>query len=405
MRIDEVQLLELAHEDHLFIQVVHARHGMMGLHRDAGDEESTECDQGERFVSSWLLQVHDCSPDRVATGRPQPQGPAPQHEIDGSGRSPIVERRTQANPRAARGWDRTVALTDHRGPDIVQVAAFDLAFPELIRDHVFFTFKYRPRTIDVHGRRLRRKRADSGAAAAFPPTDVQTVTLEPKPVPRSSEFVATVRSLRSTTVQPQVDGFVRQIFVKAGDRVAAGAPLVQIDPDCPQATLNTTESQRAARQADLTLARQQLERMRALFEAGGVSRSQLDEAEATHTAAAAQLKALDAQVRENQVELEYYRVIAPSSGVIGEISVRPGDRVTPATAITTIDQPEGLEAYINVPLERATQLKAGLIVELLGADGRVIASNPITFIAPRADDATQTVLVKATLAAHRRDYA
>ena len=58
-----------------------------------------------------------------------------------------------------------------------------------------------------------------GAAAALPPTDVQTVTLEPKPVPRSSEFVATIRSLRSTTVQPQVEGFVRQIFVKAGDRV------------------------------------------------------------------------------------------------------------------------------------------------------------------------------------------
>ena len=243
----------------------------------------------------------------------------------------------------------------------------------------------------------RRNEPPAGAAAAFPPTDVQTVTLEPKPVPRSSEFVATVRSLHSTTVQPQVDGFVRQIFVKAGDRVAAGAPLVQIDPDRPQATLNTTESQRAARQADLTLARQQLERMRALFEAGGVSRSQLDEAEATHTAAAAQLKALDAQVRENQVDLEYYRVIAPTSGVIGEIPVRAGDRVTPATAITTIDQPEGLEAYINVPLERASGLKAGLTVELLGADGSVIASNPITFIAPRADDATQTVLVKATL--------
>ena len=42
-------------------------------------------------------------------------------------------------------------------------------------------------------------------------------------------------------------------------------------------------------------------------------------------------------------------------------------------------------------------MKAGLTVELLGADGGVIASNPITFVAPRADDATQTVLVKATL--------
>jgi RND family efflux transporter MFP subunit len=239
--------------------------------------------------------------------------------------------------------------------------------------------------------------ADGAAAGALPPTDVQTVTLEPKPVPKSSEFVATVRSLRSTTVQPQVDGFVRQIFVKAGDRVAAGAPLVQIDPDLPQATLQTTESQRAARQADLTLAKQQLDRMRALLQAGAVSQSQLDEAEATHTAAEAQLKALGAQVRENQVELEYYRVTAPASGVIGDIPVRAGDRITSGTIITTIDQPEGLEAYVNVPLERASQLKLGLTVELLGPDGTVIASNPVTFIAPRADDATQTVLVKATL--------
>jgi len=243
----------------------------------------------------------------------------------------------------------------------------------------------------------REEPAAGATAAAFPPTDVQTVTLQPKPVPRSSEFVATVRSLRSTTVQPQVDGFVRQIFVKAGDRVASGAPLVQIDPDLPQATLRTTESQRAARQADLTLARQQLDRTRALLEAGAVSRSQLDAAEAAHTAAEAQLKAIDAQIRENQVELEYYRVTAPASGVVGDIPVRTGDRVTQATTITTIDQPEGLEAYINVPLERAGDLKPGLTVELLDTDGKVIASNPITFIAPRADDATQTVLVKATL--------
>jgi RND family efflux transporter MFP subunit len=239
--------------------------------------------------------------------------------------------------------------------------------------------------------------AGGAAGSALPPTDVQTITLQPKPVPRSSEFVATVRSLRSTTVQPQVDGFVRQIFVKAGDRVTAGAPLVQIDPDRQQATLRTTQSQRAALEADLTFARQQLDRMRALYEGGAVSRAQLDQAESTHTAAEAQLTALDAQIRENQVELQYYRVTAPMAGVVGEIPVRLGDRVTPATIITTIDQPEGLEAYLNVPLERASDLKPGLTVELLGADGRVVASNPVTFIAPRADDATQSVLVKATL--------
>jgi RND family efflux transporter MFP subunit len=236
-----------------------------------------------------------------------------------------------------------------------------------------------------------------GGRGAFPPMAVQTVVLEPKPIPQSSEFVATIRSLRSTTVQPQVEGIVRQVFVRAGDRVAAGQPLIQIDPDKQQATNTVTESQRASREADLAYAKQQLARLQKLFDAGAVSRAELEQAETAHKNAEAQLAAVQSQIRENQVELQYYRVTAPSAGIVGEVVIRQGDRVTPSTVITTIDQPEGLEAYINVPLERAMGLKTGLTVELLDSSGEMIASNPITFIAPRADDATQSVLVKATL--------
>ena len=78
-------------------------------------------------------------------------------------------------------------------------------------------------------------------------------------------------------------------------------------------------------------------------------------------------------------------------------SIREGDRVTTSTDITTIDQADGLEAYVNVPLERAADLRLGLAVELLDDTGAVLASNPISFIAARADDATQSVLAKAAL--------
>jgi len=227
--------------------------------------------------------------------------------------------------------------------------------------------------------------------------EVRTIVLEPKPIPQSSEFVATIRSLRSTTVQPQVEGIVRQVLIRSGDRVGAGQPLIQIDPDKQQATNTVTESQRASREADLAYAKQQLARLQKLFDAGAVSRAELEQAETAHKNAEAQLAAVQSQIRENQVELQYYRVTAPSAGIVGEVVIRQGDRVTPSTVITTIDQPEGLEAYINVPLERAMNLKTGLTVELLDNDGKVIAANPITFIAPRADDATQSVLVKATL--------
>ena len=227
--------------------------------------------------------------------------------------------------------------------------------------------------------------------------DVKTVTIAPKPIPQTSEFVATVRSLRSTNIQPQVEGFVRQIMVMAGDRVRAGQPLVQIDPDKQQATVSTSQSQRASREADLEFAHQQLARAQKLFDAGAVSQAELEQAQTLVKTADAQLAAVNSQIRENQVQLAYYRVTAPADGIIGDIEVRPGDRVTPSTLITTIDAAEGLEAYINVPLERAANLRPGLTVELLDIDGKVIATNPITFIAPRADDATQSILVKATL--------
>jgi RND family efflux transporter MFP subunit len=239
--------------------------------------------------------------------------------------------------------------------------------------------------------------AAGAGATAMPPTDVKTVTLEPRPVPQSTEFVATIRSLRSTTVQPQVEGYVRRILVTAGDNVRAGQPLLQIDPDRQQASIVTLESQRASREADLTFATQQVNRMRKLHQAGAVSLAELEQAESAFKSAEAQLEAVRAQIKENEVQLQYYRLVAPAAGIVGDIAVREGDRVTTATAITTIDQGDGLEAYLNVPLERAADLEEGMAVELLDGTGKVVASNPVTFVAPRADDATQSVLVKATL--------
>ena len=87
--------------------------------------------------------------------------------------------------------------------------------------------------------------AAGGAGApggAFPPAPVKTVMMSAKPVPQASEFVAIIESLRSTTIQPQVEGFIRRIFVKSGDRVRAGQALVQIDADKQAAAVSSLES-------------------------------------------------------------------------------------------------------------------------------------------------------------------
>jgi RND family efflux transporter MFP subunit len=223
------------------------------------------------------------------------------------------------------------------------------------------------------------------------------VTLEQKPIPLTSEFIAQLRSQRSATIQPEVEGVITRIFVKPGQRVGAGAPLVQINAEKQQAAVRSTEASRAGTEADVTYWREQVKRLEALVGAGAISRQEFDQAQNSLRTAEARLAALDAQVREGRVELEYYRVNAPQAGVIGDITLRVGDRVTSSTVITTIDDNSALEADIQVPLDRAPQLRIGLAVQMLDSQGEITATNPISFVSPRVDDRTQTVLVKSLL--------
>ena len=230
-----------------------------------------------------------------------------------------------------------------------------------------------------------------------PPAAVKTVDLVARPIEQTSEFIATLRSLQSSTVQPEVEGLVTRILVKSGDRVRVGTPLVQINADKQRASVRSTEANRTGTEADVRYWRQQVKRLESLVEAGAISRQEFDQAQNSLRTAEARLAALDAQVREGRVELQYYAVNAPQSGTVGDIAIRTGDRVTPSTVITTIDSAEGLEAYIQAPLDRSPDLRVGLPVQLLDAEGQVAATNAITFVAPRVDDATQTVLVKSRL--------
>ena len=235
-----------------------------------------------------------------------------------------------------------------------------------------------------------------GAAAAPPPSGVGIVTLEEKPIERGSDFIATLRGQQSSTVQPEVEGLITRIFVKAGDRVREGQPLVQINADRQVAAVRSTAASRTGAEADVLYWRQQVKRLEALVDAGAISKQEFEQAQNTLRTAEARLASLDAQLAEGKVELQYYRVDAPQSGTVGEIPVRVGDRVTNSTEITTIDQnDQGLEVYIQVPLDRSPDLRLGLPVQIIDTDGKVLESTKITFISPRVDEKTQTVLVKS----------
>ncbi len=248
-------------------------------------------------------------------------------------------------------------------------------------------------TVGCSGSRAQNPQASGPGAMPVKVLEARAV-----PVDDASEYVATLKSRDSAVIMPQVEGQVTEIFVRSGDRVAAGGALMEIDPLKQQATVKSQESSRAAQQAQLNWAKQQYERTQGLASAGVVSRQDLDQAKATLDAAQAQMDALDAQLREQQVQLHYFRVVAPRAGIVGDIPVRVGDRVTTSTQLTTVDKPGSLEVYVYVPIERSSQLKMNLPVQILDGGGKVLADSRVSFISPQVDNTTQTVLVKARIA-------
>jgi RND family efflux transporter MFP subunit len=241
--------------------------------------------------------------------------------------------------------------------------------------------------------------ATQNAQAGAPPgMPVKVQVARATPVDDATEYVATLKSRDSAVIMPQVEGQVTKILVHSGDAVGAGAPLMEIDPLKQQATVKSQESSRAAQEAALSYAKQQYVRSQGLFAAGVVSRQDLDQAKSALDAAQAQMESLDAQVSEQQVQLHYYRVVSPWAGIVGDVPVRVGDRVTTTTQLTTVDKPGSLEIYAYVPIEHSSQLKMNLPVQVLDSEGKVLASSRITFISPQVDNTTQTVLVKARIA-------
>jgi RND family efflux transporter MFP subunit len=227
---------------------------------------------------------------------------------------------------------------------------------------------------------------------------VKSQIIEEVNIPDASEYLSTLKSRRSAAINPQVEGWVTEILTHSGEHVQQGQALMDIDPRVQEAGLNSEIAARNAQAATLANAQVQYERAQKLYQDGIMSKQDYDTAKTTYDAALAQTKSLEAQVNQQQEQLHYYSVSAPTDGIVGDIPVHVGDRVTNTTLLTTVDQPGSLEAYIYVPVEHSHDLRIGEPVELLDDSGKVIARSTIFFVSPQVDDPTQTVLAKAVIA-------
>ncbi len=213
----------------------------------------------------------------------------------------------------------------------------------------------------------------------------------------TTSYVGTLQSRMAATIMPQVTGNISRILVHSGQVVRAGQLLMEINPEKQQATVESDRSAVAAQAATTAYDLEQFHRYQALYKAQVASQEQLNQMQSTYAAAKSQLDSLKAQVAEQEAQLTYYRITAPRSGIVGDIPVHVGDLVTTSTVLTTVNQAGALHVYVYVPVERASALRLGMPLQLLGPDGKVLAATTINFVAPEVNSGSQTVLVKGVV--------
>src|ERR1700677_1678491 len=110
------------------------------------------------------------------------------------------------------------------------------------------------------------KAAQGPAGGGMQGLPVQTAAVTLSPVAQSSEYVATIKSRRSATIEPQVQGMLTQIHVKSGDHVTAGELLMEIDPRMQMATVASARATERQKKAVFDYNTVEVERQRKLFD-------------------------------------------------------------------------------------------------------------------------------------------
>jgi RND family efflux transporter MFP subunit len=225
------------------------------------------------------------------------------------------------------------------------------------------------------------------------PVKVQTV--QDQSIGNASEYEATIKSRNSATIMSDVEGWIFAIRVHSGQFVHKGDTLMEIDPRRQVAMVSNFDSQRKSKEAALAWAKSQFDRVSALAASGVMSQQDLQQAQSNYDGALNDVKALDAMITQQQVQLKYYNVFAPTDGIVGDVPVHVGDRVTNTTVLTTIDERSGLEVYISIPSEHAADIKLGAPVEVVDQNGKVLLQTKVDFISAQVESGTQSILVKA----------
>ncbi len=198
------------------------------------------------------------------------------------------------------------------------------------------------------------------AAPSAQTPEVSVLHAKAQVLPLTRDLVGRVSAVRSADVRARVPGVLLKRLYREGTEVREGEVLFQIDPKPYQAALDAALAALAQAQATATNASVNAKRTRDLLPSGLVSRSDVDNNNATERSSLAQVKQAQANVETARINLSYATVTAPIAGRSGQQHVTEGALVgqSEATLLTTVDQIDHLYVNFDRPADEILQLRS-----------------------------------------------
>ena len=173
--------------------------------------------------------------------------------------------------------------------------------------------------------------------AARPPAKVTALTIAPRDVPVTAEFVAQTQSSQAVNIQARVSGFLDKRVYTEGSMVKAGQVLFRMDPKPFQAQVDAAKATLASNVAAQRVASANLARTKPLAEQNALSQKDLDDATGQAEQANAAVTQAQAQLEEAELNLSYTTITSPVDGASSYAAVADGTYVSPSNAqLTTV---------------------------------------------------------------------
>jgi membrane fusion protein (multidrug efflux system) len=184
------------------------------------------------------------------------------------------------------------------------------------------------------------KKTTHAAPPPAPALAAAVIEVAPQRVPITIEAVGQVEGSKEVEVRARVSGILLKRAYSEGEIVRAGAALFKIDPAPFEIALAQAKAQLAQEQARNDQAKRESARLKQLAEQKAISQKEADDAGSSLRLSNATLQAVQANVRQAELNLSYTDVTAPVSGVSGRAVRSEGSLITAGadSLLTSISQ-------------------------------------------------------------------